>query len=346
MKVLMEQVGSAASRGARQQLTQQAQQAVKLWDPITDAVDERIQADPVQEEPLRRKVEEKAPRLFRRQERGFNRLLSLRYPWERDPSAGEVRMFHELEGALRRASFRERDKAKVAFDRPPGRMSGRDMVQRRAQIQMGQVPTARPWRRQVYAHTPSPTIHTLIITENRRSMNWVRRPIEGIVWAVARAVGALGGRADALTAGGGALTEAGRIPNRVPQVRTEGYTGNLRLALRLGVDHLGLTTAKGVRSIFIITTAKGGTYSSYERTMVSRELRGLLEAGIHITWITFHPQGEPPDPTDLDWLPQDVARMPITGQHHVARDLAAAIGGTLIHHTTNHPTPPASTQFP
>ena len=345
MKVLMEQVGSAASRGARQQLTQQAQQAVKLWDPITDAVDERIQADPVQEEPLRRKVEEKAPRLFRRQERGFNRLLSLRYPWERDPSAGEVRMFHELEGALRRASFRERDKAKVAFDRPPGRMSGRDMVQRRAQIQMGQLPTARPWRRQVYAHTPSPTIHTLIITENRRSMDWVRRPIEGIVWAVARAVGALGGRADALTADGGALTEAGRIPNLVPHLRTENYTTYVRVALRLGVDHLGLTTAKGVRSIFIITTAKGGTYSSYERTMVSRELRGLLEAGIHITWITFHPQGEPPDPTDLDWLPQGVARMPITGQHHVARDLAAAIGGTLIHHTTNHPTPSTSGQF-
>ena len=343
MKVLMEQVGSAASRGARQQLTQQAQQAVKPWDPITDAVDERIQADPVQEEPLRRKVEEKAPRLFRRQERGFNRLLSLRYPWERDPSAGEVRMFHELEGALRRASFRERDKAKVAFDRPPGRMSGRDMVQRRAQIQMGQVPTARPWRRQVYAHTPSPTIHTLIITNAGREMGWVRRPIEGIVWAVARAVGALGGRADALTAGGGALTEAGRIPNLVPHLRTEDYTTYVRVALRLGVDHLGLTTAKGVRSIFIITNAKGGTYSSYERTMVSRELRGLLEAGIHITWITFHPQGgqdrQAPPPTDLDWLPQGVARMPITGQHHVARDLAAAIGGTLIHHTTNHPTP-------
>ena len=345
MKVLMEQVGSAAARGARQQLTQQAQQAVKLWDPITEAVDERIQADPAQEEPLRRKVEEKAPRLFRRQERGLNRLLSLRYPWERDPSAGEVRMFHELEGALRRASFRERDKAKVAFDRPPGRMSGRDMVQRRAQIQMGQVPTARPWRRQVYAHTPSPTIHTLIITENRRSMDWVRRPIEGIVWAVARAVGALGGRADALTAGGGALTEAGRIPNLVPHLRTEDYTTYVRVGLRLGVDHLGLTTAKGVRSIFIITDAKGGTYSSYERTMVSRELRGLLEAGIHITWITFHPQGEPPDPADLDWLPQDVVHMPITGQHHVARDLAAAIGGTLIHHTTNHPTPSTSGQF-
>ena len=346
MKVLMEQVGSAASRGARQQLTQQAQQAVKPWDPITEAVDERIQADPAQEEPLRRKVEEKAPRLFRRQERGLNRLLSLRYPWERDPSAGEVRMFHELEGALRRASFRERDKAKVAFDRPPGRMSGRDMVQRRAQIQMGQVPTARPWRRQVYAHTPSPTIHTLIITNAGREMGWVRRPIEGIVWAVARAVGALGGRADALTTGGGALTEAGRIPNLVPHLRTENYTTYVRVGLRLGVDHLGLTTAKGVRSIFIITNAKGGTYSSYERTMVSRELRGLLEAGIHITWITFHPQGEPPDPTDLDWLPQGVARMPITGQHHVARDLAAAIGGTLIHHTTNHPTPPVSTQFP
>ena len=345
MKVLMEQVGSAAARGARQQLTQQAQQAVKLWDPITDAVDERIQADPVQEEPLRRKVEEKAPRLFRRQERGLNRLLSLRYPWERDPSAGEVRMFHELEGALRRASFRERDKAKVAFDRPPGRMSGRDMVQRRAQIQMGQVPTARPWRRQVYAHTPSPTIHTLIITNAGREMGWVRRPIEGIVWAVARAVGALGGRADALTAGGGALTEAGRIPNLVPHLRTENYTTYVRVGLRLGVDHLGLTTAKGVRSIFIITNAKGGTYSSYERTMVSRELRGLLEAGIHITWITFHPQGEPPDPADLDWLPQGVARMPITGQHHVARDLAAAIGGTLTHHTTNHPTPSTSGQF-
>ena len=337
MKVLMEQVGSAASRGARQQLTQQAQQAVKLWDPITDAVDERIQADPVQEEPLRRKVEEKALKLFRRREGGKNDLLTL--PRDRRPSAGEVRMFHELEGALRRASFRERDKAKVAFDRPPGRMSGRDMVQRRAQIQMGQVPTARPWRRQVYAHTPSPTIHTLIITNAGREMGWVRRPIEGIVWAVARAVGALGGRADALTADGGALTEAGRIPNLVPHLRTENYTTYVRVALRLGVDHLGLTTAKGVRSIFIITTAKGGTYSSYERTMVSRELRGLLEAGIHITWITFRPQGEPPDPTDLDWLPQGVARMPITGQHHVARDLAAAIGGTLIHHTTNHPTP-------
>ena len=350
MKVLMEQVGSAASRGARQQLTQQAQQAVKPWDPITEAVDERIQADPAQEEPLRRKVEEKAPRLFRRQERGLNRLLSLRYPWERDPSAGEVRMFHELEGALRRASFRERDKAKVAFDRPPGRMSGRDMVQRRAQIQMGQVPTARPWRRQVYAHTPSPTIHTLIITNAGREMGWVRRPIEGIVWAVARAVGALGGRADALTAGGGALTEAGRIPFFNDTATTEIYTTYVRVGLRLGVDHLGLTTAKGVRSIFIITNAKGGTYSSYERTMVSRELRGLLEAGIHITWITFHPQGgqdrQAPPPTDLDWLPQGVARMPITGQHHVARDLAAAIGGTLIHHTTNHPTPPVSTQFP
>ena len=345
MKVLMEQVGSAASRGARQQLTQQAQQAVKPWDPITDAVDERIQADPAQEEPLRRKVEEKAPRLFRRQERGLNRLLSLRYPWERDPSAGEVRMFHELEGALRRASFRERDKAKVAFDRPPGRMSGRDMVQRRAQIQMGQLPTARPWRRQVYAHTPSPTIHTLIITESRRSMDWVRKPIEGIVWAVARAVGALGGRADALTAGGGALTEAGRIPNLVPHLRTEDYTTYVRVGLRLGVDHLGLTTAKGVRSIFIITDATGEANVSYERTMVSRELRGLLEAGIHITWITFHPQGEPPDPADLDWLPQGVARMPITGQHHVARDLATAIGGTLIHHTTNHPTPSTSGQF-
>ena len=172
---------------------------------------EEVPPDPKQEASLNRKVEEKAPKLFRREERGLNRLLSLSYPWDREPSAGEVRMFHELEGALRRASFRERDKAKVAFDRPPGRMSGRDMVQRRAQIQMGQLPTARPWRRQVYAHTPSPTIHTLIITESRRSMNWVRRPI--------------------------------------------------------------------------------------------------------------------------------------TGQHHVARDLAAAIGGTLTHHTTNHPTPSTSGQF-
>ena len=350
MKVLMEQVGSAASRGARQQLTQQARQSMPKAIHIPFSPHEEVPPDPKQEASLNRKVEEKAPKLFRREERGLNRLLSLSYPWEREPGAGEVRMFHELEGALRRASFRERDKAKVAFDRPPGRMSGRDMVQRRAQIQMGQVPTARPWRRQVYAHTPSPTIHTLIITESRRSMNWVRRPIEGIVWAVARAVGALGGRADALTAGGGALTEAGRIPKLVPQVRTENFITHVRVALRLGVDHLGLTTAKGVRSIFIITDAKGGTYSSYERTMVSRELRGLLEAGIHITWITFHPQGgqdrQAPPPTDLDWLPQGVARMPITGQHHVARDLAAAIGGTLIHHTTNHPTPPASTQFP
>ena len=346
MKVLMEQVGSAASRGARQQLTQQARQSMPKAIHIPFSPHEEVPPDPKQEASLNRKVEEKAPKLFRREERGLNRLLSLSYPWEREPGAGEVRMFHELEGALRRASFRERDKAKVAFDRPPGRMSGRDMVQRRAQIQMGQVPTARPWRRQVYAHTPSPTIHTLIITNAGREMGWVRRPIEGIVWAVARAVGALGGRADALTAGGGALTEAGRIPNLVPHLRTEDYTTYVRVALRLGVDHLGLTTAKGVRSIFIITDATGEANVSYERTMVSRELRGLLEAGIHITWITFHPQGEPPDPTDLDWLPQGVVHMPITGQHHVARDLAAAIGGTLIHHTTNHPTPPASTQFP
>ena len=308
----------------------------------------RSPPDPKQEASLNREVEEKAPKLFRREERGLNRLLSLSYPWDREPGAGEVRMFHELEGALRRASFRERDKAKVAFDRPPGRMSGRDMVQRRAQIQMGQVPTARPWRRQVYAHTPSPTIHTLIITESRRSMNWVRRPIEGIVWAVARAVGALGGRADALTTGGWALTEAGRIPNRVPHMSTENFSGDLRLALRLGVDHLGLTTARGVRSIFIITDG-WDKYSPYDHSAISRDLRGLLEAGIHITWITFHPQGgqdrQAPPPTDLDWLPQGVARMPITGQHHVARDLAAAIGGTLIHHTTNHPTPSTSGQF-
>ena len=345
MKVLMEQVGSAASRGARQQLTQQARQSMPKAIHIPFSPHEEVPPDPKQEASLNRKVEEKAPKLFRREERGLNRLLSLSYPWEREPGAGEVRMFHELEGALRRASFRERDKAKVAFDRPPGRMSGRDMVQRRAQIQMGQVPTARPWRRQVYAHTPSPTIHTLIITNAGREMGWVRRPIEGIVWAVARAVGALGGRADALTAGGGALTEAGRIPNLVPHLRTEDYTTYVRVALRLGVDHLGLTTAKGVRSIFIITDATGEANVSYERTMVSRELRGLLEAGIHITWITFHPQGEPPDPTDLDWLPQGVVHMPITGQHHVARDLAAAIGGTLIHHTTNHPTPSTSGQF-
>ena len=348
MKVLMEQVGSAAARGARQQLTQQAQQSMPKAIHIPFSPHEEVPPDPKQEASLNREVEEKAPKLFRREERGLNRLLSLSYPWDREPGAGEVRMFHELEGALRRASFRERDKAKVAFDRPPGRMSGRDMVQRRAQIQMGQVPTARPWRRQVYAHTPSPTIHTLIITESRRSMNWVRRPIEGIVWAVARAVGALGGRADALTTGGGALTEAGRIPDRVPHLRTENFSGDLRLALRLGVDHLGLTTAKGVRSIFIITDG-WDKYSPYDHSAISRDLRGLLEAGIHITWITFHPQGgqdrQAPPPTDLDWLPQGVARMPITGQHHVARDLAAAIGGTLIHHTTNHPTPSTSGQF-
>ena len=338
MKVLMEQVGSAAARGARQQLTQQAQQSMPKAIHIPFSPHEEVPPDPKQEASLNRKVEEKAPKLFRREERGLNRLLSLSYPWERDPGAGEVRMFHELEGALRRASFRERDKTKVAFDRPPGRMSGRDMVQRRAQIQMGQVPTARPWRRQVYAHTPSPTIHTLIITNAGREMGWVRRPIEGIVWAVARAVGALGGRADALTTGGGALTEAGRIPNLVPHMSTENFSGDLRLALRLGVDHLGLTTAKGVRSVFIITDTWSG-YSPYERSAIPRELRGLLEVGIHITWITFHPQGEPPNLADLDWLPRGVARMPITGQHHVARDLAAAIGGTLTHHTTNHPTP-------
>ena len=329
--------GSAASRGARQQLTQQALENARprRHEPIPY---EEFPADPDYEVELNREVEEKAPKLFRREERGLNRLLSLSYPWDREPGAGEVRMFHELEGALRRASFRERGKAKVAFDRPPGRMSGRDMVQRRAQIQMGQVPTARPWRRQVYAHTPSPTIHTLIITNAGREMGWVRRPIEGIVWAVARAVGALGGRADALTTGGGALTEAGRIPDRVPHLRTENFSGDLRLALRLGVDHLGLTTAKGVRSVFIITDTWSG-YSPYERSAIPRELRGLLEVGIHITWITFHPQGEPPNLADLDWLPRGVARMPITGQHHVARDLAAAIGGTLTHHTTNHPTP-------
>ena len=338
MKVLMEQVGSAAARGARQQLTQQAQQSMPKAIHIPFSPHEEVPPDPKQEASLNREVEEKAPKLFRREERGLNRLLSLSYPWDREPGAGEVRMFHELEGALRRASFRERDKAKVAFDRPPGRMSGRDMVQRRAQIQMGQVPTARPWRRQVYAHTPSPTIHTLIITNAGREMGWVRRPIEGIVWAVARAVGALGGRADALTTGGGALTEAGRIPDRVPHLRTENFSGDLRLALRLGVDHLGLTTAKGVRSVFIITDTWSG-YSPYERSAIPRELRGLLEVGIHITWITFHPQGEPPNLADLDWLPRGVARMPITGQHHVARDLAAAIGGTLTHHTTNHPTP-------
>ena len=329
--------GSAASRGARQQLTQQALENARprRHEPIPY---EEFPADPDYEVELNREVEEKAPKLFRREERGLNRLLSLSYPWDREPGAGEVRMFHELEGALRRASFRERGKAKVAFDRPPGRMSGRDMVQRRAQIQMGQVPTARPWRRQVYAHTPSPTIHTLIITNAGREMGWVRRPIEGIVWAVARAVGALGGRADALTTGGGALTEAGRIPDRVPHLRTENFSGDLRLALRLGVDHLGLTTAKGVRSVFIITDTWSG-YSPYERSAIPRELRGLLEVGIHITWITFHPQGEPPNLADLGWLPRGVARMPITGQHHVARDLAAAIGGTLTHHTTNHPTP-------
>ena len=334
--------GSAASRGARQQLTQQAQQSMPKLIHIPFSPHEEVPPDPKQEASLNRKVEEKAPKLFRREERGLNRLLSLSYPWDREPSAGEVRMFHELEGALRRASFRERDKAKVAFDRPPGRMSGRDMVQRRAQIQMGQLPTARPWRRQVYAHTPSPTIHTLIITESRRSMNWVRRPIEGIVWAVARAVGALGGRADALTTGGWALTEAGRIPDRVPHMSTENFSGDLRLALRLGVDHLGLTTARGVRSVFIITDG-WDKYSPYDHSAISRDLRGLLEAGIHITWITFHPQGgqdrQAPPPTDLDWLPRGVARMPITGQHHVVRDLAAAIGGILTHHTTNHPTP-------
>jgi len=348
MKVLMEQVGSAAARGARQQLTQQAQQSMPKAIHIPFSPHEEVPPDPKQEASLNREVEEKAPKLFRREERGLNRLLSLSYPWDREPGAGEVRMFHELEGALRRASFRERDKAKVAFDRPPGRMSGRDMVQRRAQIQMGQVPTARPWRRQVYAHTPSPTIHTLIITNAGREMGWVRRPIEGIVWAVARAVGALGGRADALTTGGWALTEAGRIPNLVPHMSTENFSGDLRLALRLGVDHLGLTTAKGVRSVFIITDTWSG-YSPYERSAIPRELRGLLEAGIHITWITFHPQGgqdrQASPPTDLDWLPQGVARMPITGQHHVARDLAAAIGGTLTHHTTNHPTPSTSGQF-
>ena len=184
--------GSAASRGARQQLTQQALENARprRHEPIPY---EEFPADPDYEVELNREVEEKAPKLFRREERGLNRLLSLSYPWDREPGAGEVRMFHELEGALRRASFRERGKAKVAFDRPPGRMSGRDMVQRRAQIQMGQVPTARPWRRQVYAHTPSPTIHTLIITNAGREMGWVRRPITGQPHVARDLAAAIGG---------------------------------------------------------------------------------------------------------------------------------------------------------
>lgn len=263
--------------------------------------------------------------VFRRDDEGnFAHSLAID---SRNPTPGEERMRHDLEAGLQRIVFQERDKTKTSFDRPPGRMSGRDMMQRQAQIHLGRAPIARPWQRQVRTRVPTPTISALILAATDPGMS---KPTAAIIWALSHAIHAAGGRSAAFTTGiiPGPITLAEETPpQKVPEF-PDWITmkGRVEVGIRIGVEHLNLNDSRGTKILFIINEE---TSESSHKWMTYKYMTQLIEQGVRIILLTFRPPiiiGEYliyPSP----YLPKEVTVINIDTQKDVAKLLVDAIEG-------------------
>lgn len=256
----------------------------------------------------------------------------------RDPSSGDKKLCRDLEQALRRAKFRERGKTSSSFDRPPGRMVGRDMVQRMAQQSQGRLPTVRPWRRQIYASTPSPMIHALILADKSGSMEWVMGPTSVLTWAFSRVIHAVGGKATALTFGRDVrvLADSMTVLRRIPVYRSKDTQANLAAGLRAGDGRMNLSAARGVKIVFILSD---GAYSQEGCKRARRELTRMIDAGVKIIWITLGIDEEIRKRstvlTIFDWAPKGVQIVPISMESQVGTEVVRAMTRSLVRETYN-----------
>lgn len=323
-------VAKAATAGARDQLREQARSQAER-----EALIEAVTAPLDQATAEARQRREMADKTFAHSDNG--NLVRPTSRMSRPPRPGEEKLARDLESALRKARFRERGKTKVAFDRPPGRLCGRDMLQRRAQASMGQMPTARPWRRQVYATTPTPTIYALILADKSGSMKWADKPVAAITWALSRAIHAVGGKAAALTFGSDVrvLADAGKPLAQVPVYSSGDPHEAFTDALKAGDGRLNLASVRGVRCLFVISD---GVYSPQEREQGAAELTRLVREGVTVVWISpgaltgaSRKLAAAWGMKDIhEWAPKGVRIVHVDSHTTAARSIVAAMAGTLI----------------
>lgn len=332
MALALDKVAQNANEGAKEQLEAERraeQERQELVAAVNKPLDDATR-DARERQALAAKAYERSPQ---------GHLVHPTTVQYRNPTKGEERLARDLEQALRRAKFRERGKTKVAFEQPPGRLSGRDMVQRRAQKAMGQVPTARAWKRIVYATTPSPMIYALILGDRSGSMQWASGPLAAMTWAFSRAVTAVGGRASALTFGRDVrvLADAGSVLPKVPVYDSKDADEQFTEALKAGDGRMNLTGARGVRCVFVMSD---GFFSPRERETATKELKRLVADGVRVVWISLGVSEKGKTKAAnlgmaaiFDWAPPGVEVVGITSQKTMGHIIGKALAGTLVDET-------------
>lgn len=225
---------------------------------------------------VQKKAQEKADEAFKS---GRERID----PGERRPPTAEERALAvRMAKEVREARFRDRTHVKTLSETPPGRLQGREAVQRTAQRSLGMTPTARPFLSRRSRHTEYPPLSLGIMTDISGSMSSFWNFATAFSWASAQAVRDVGQSA-AVAYGDkvSILNAPGECPDRPYPLGIGGNPEDWKHAFTIVDGALNLTQGKGARLLFVMSD---GEYIPRQARAAREDVERLERNGARVVW--------------------------------------------------------------
>lgn len=210
------------------------------------------------------------------------------------PLPEDLRAARKLAQELGQLNVPERTSTRSNSAVPPGRLRGRAMVQRAAELAQGRPPTAEPWRRVRREVHLNPPLTVGVLTDTSGSQKWATEFSSRVAWILARSVTEINGQVAYATFG--EVVHVLQKPREVVQGRREVQAVDDTEMFDTGVGALDallhLSTPGSTRILFVVTDGQFVAEGGVEMVRAAEWVQELTRTGCLVVWITPDPHGE------------------------------------------------------
>lgn len=229
-----------------------------------------------------KKAQKKAQEFFNDPSAGSKKLTMAEEARRRDPTDVERQLAVRLGQEIKRARFRERDKATVLSQSPPGRLQGREAMIYTAQRSMRVQTTAKPFKTRMSRYTEEPPLRIGLMTDTSGSMVAFEKFATALSWATARALKGIGKSVSvAYDTSVVVLNAPGEHPSKPYPLTASGAGEDWKTAFSIVDGALDLTTGRGARLLFVMSD---GEYSPTQLSAARDDIARLRRRGARVVW--------------------------------------------------------------
>ena len=205
---------------------------------------------------------------------------------KRVPTSQEHKASVIVARMLEQAKYRERDLTITKSELPQGKLLTRAVMQNKASVAQGMLPTAKEWKRKVRKQTDEPTLNVGVMVDISGSMRPAMEAMATTAWVMSEAVRRVQGRASMVYYGQDVFPtlKAGQHLDGVSVYTATDPTEKFDKAFKALDGSLNLLYGSGARLLVVVSD---GVYTGEESKKARQWVQRCEQNGVGVLWLTF-----------------------------------------------------------